>query len=152
MKVVIDTNILIGGSYDQSSYAFKIIKEVIDGGLEAYATHQTMNENRQMLRQLVKDREYRQFLEQYFRKLKIVKAGKELNVVSDSQDNKLFESAAAISADYLISEDQEVLAVEDYHGTRVVTPQQFWTRYQNEKDDDSAWKDWTNLLLGQKQP
>ena len=60
MRVVIDTNILIGGAGDESSYAFKIIKEVIEGRIEAYANHQTMSENRQMLRKLVKDRAYRE--------------------------------------------------------------------------------------------
>ena len=70
MKVVIDTNILINAASDESSYAFRIIKEVIEGRVEAYATHQTMSENRQILRKLVRDREYRELLEEYFRKLK----------------------------------------------------------------------------------
>src|SRR3989338_8473494 len=73
MKVVIDTNIIVAGANDESSLAFKIVKEVIDGRLEAFATHQTMSENRQMLRKLVRDREYKTLLEDFFRRLKIVK-------------------------------------------------------------------------------
>ena len=89
-KVVIDTNILIGGADDESSVAFKIIKEVIDGRIEAFATHQTMGENRQMLRKLVRDREYHELLEDFFHRLKIVKVYEPVEVVSDAEDNKLF--------------------------------------------------------------
>src|SRR5438046_117113 len=112
MKVVIDTNILINGANDESSYAFRIIKEIIAGKIEAYANHQTMSENRQMLRKMVNDREYRQSLEDFFAVLNIVKVFKHLRVVSDPEDNKLIESAAASGADYLITEDREVLALE----------------------------------------
>ena len=147
MRVVIDTNILVGGADDESSYAFKIIKEVIDGRLEAFATHQTMSENRQMLRKLVKDRTYRETLEEFFRNLKIVKPFKRLDVVSDPEDNKLFESAAAANADYLISNDREVLDIGEFRKTSVVTPSEFWSKYDNQ-DDDSSWNNWARMLMG----
>ena len=147
MRVVIDTNILVGGADDESSYAFKIIKEVIDGRLEAFATHQTMSENRQMLRKLVKDRTYRETLEEFFRNLKIVKPFKRLDVVSDPEDNKLFESAAAANADYLISNDREVLDIGEFRKASVVTPSEFWSKYDNQ-DDDSSWNNWARMLMG----
>ena len=146
MRVVIDTNILIGGADDESSHAFKIIKAVIDGRLEAYATHQTMSENRQMLRKLVKDRAYRETLEDFFRNLQIVKPYKRLDVVSDPEDNKLFESAAAVGADYLITNDREVLDVGEYGKTKVLPPLEFWAKY-TEEDGDSAWQEWANMLF-----
>lgn len=148
MKVVIDTNILVSGVGDESSYAYKIIEEVIAGRLEAYATHQTMGENRQMLRKLVRDRSYRERLEEFFGKLNIIKVYEPLHVVSDEEDNKLFESAAASGAEYLITNDQEVLAIEHYHGTSVVSPADFWARYREQGDGESAWNDWSNMLLG----
>ncbi|MDP3993492.1 MAG: putative toxin-antitoxin system toxin component, PIN family [bacterium] len=149
MRVVIDTNILIGGADDESSHAFKIIKEVIDGRIEAFANHQTMSENRQMLRKLVKDREYRELLEEFFRKLNIVKTYKAVNVVSDPEDNKLIESAVSAGAEYLITNDKEVLDIDEYHGTKIITPEEFWSKYQNEKGDDSAWSDWGKMIMGE---
>lgn len=158
MRVVIDTNILINAATDESSYAFKIIKEVIEGRIDAFATHQTMSENRQMLRKLVRDRGYRELLEEFFRKLQIVKPPLHLPltkgekergwIVSDPEDNKLFESAAASGAQYLITSDQEVLAISEYHGTKIVGPQDFWAEYQAQGDDDSGWQDWTKMLMG----
>lgn len=171
MKVVIDTNVIVHGADDESSYAFRIIKEVIDGRLEAFATHQTMSENRQMLRKLVRDREYKKLLEDYFRELQIVKVFQPLNVVSDPEDNKLIESAVSSGADFLITNDKEVLALDEYpgsgsliglrpgeedqtslpgrHGTKIVTPDEFWAKYKAESSDDgSAWSDWTRMLMG----
>ena len=175
LKVVVDTNILVGGAYDESSVAFKIIKEVIDGQLEAYATHQTMSENRQILRKLVRDREYRELLEEFFRRLKIVKltpsspppsfqegereTGSFSSMirgrlrggrvpVSDPEDVKLFESSLAAEADYLITKDNEVLDVGEYHGTKVVTPEEFWAKYRDENDNGGAWGDWAKMIMG----
>lgn len=158
MRVVIDTNILINAATDESSYAFRIIKEVIEGRIEAFATHQTMSENRQMLRKLVRDRDYKTRLEDYFRKLQIVKPPLHLPLtkgekergwnVSDPEDNKLFESAVACGADYLISSDQEVLAVGKYDHMKVLAPEDFWAEYQAQGDDNSAWQDWTKMLMG----
>jgi putative PIN family toxin of toxin-antitoxin system len=149
MKVVIDTNVLINGSNDESSHAFRIIKEIIAGKIEAYANHQTMSENRQMLRKLVRDREYRETLEDFFRELNIVKVFHHLKVVSDPEDNKLVESAAASGADYLITEDREILDLEKYHKTEILTPKDFWAKYKADASDDgSAWGDWGKMIMG----
>ncbi len=147
-KVVIDTNIIVAGANDESSLAFKIVKEVIDGRLEAFATHQTMSENRQMLRKLVRDREYKTLLEDFFTNLQIVQIYQHLNVVADPEDNKLVESAVSSGADYLITNDKEVLDVDEYHGTKIVTPQEFWAKYKNDEDSGSGWSDWTKMLMG----
>lgn len=146
MKVVIDTNILVSAAQDENSMAWKIIREVIEGRLEAFATHQTMSENRQMLRKLIRDRQYRELLEEYFRRLLIVKVFKPVQVVSDPEDNKLFESAVASGADYIITNDGDVLYVEEFKGVKVVTPEEFWAKYK--EDDDSAWQDWSKMLMG----
>ena len=149
MKVVIDTNILINAAADDNSVAFRIIKEVIEGRLQAFATHQTMSENRQMLRKLVRDREYRESLEEFFRNLNIVKIYEHVNVVSDPEDNKLIESAASSGADFLITKDNEVLDVGEYHRTKIVTPEEFWAKYKADASDDgSAWGDWSRMLMG----
>ncbi|OGE76707.1 MAG: putative toxin-antitoxin system toxin component, PIN family [Candidatus Doudnabacteria bacterium RIFCSPHIGHO2_02_FULL_48_21] len=149
MKIVVDTNVIIQGADDENSIAFKIIREVIDGRLGAFATHQTMSENRQMLRKLVRDREYKNALEDFFANLQIVKVYQPLNVVTDPEDNKLIESAVSSAADYLVTRDREVLALEEYHGTKIVTPEEFWTKYKAESPDDgSAWSDWSRMIMG----
>lgn len=150
LKIVVDTNIIVQGAQDENSLAFKIIREVIDGRIQAFATHQTMSENRQMLRKLVRDREYKTFLEDFFANLQIVKIYEHLNIVSDPEDNKLIESCASSGADFLITNDKEVLDVGEYHSTKIVTPQEFWNKYKAESSDDgSAWSDWSKMIMRQ---
>jgi len=148
MRVVIDTNILIGGADDENSHSFKIIKEVIDGRLRAFVTHQTMKENKLLLRKSVKDWEYKELLSEYFRRLKIVRRKVKLDVVGDKEDNKLFESAVSSGAKYLITSDREVLDIGEYEGVEVINPERFWTRYQNEGDSGSIWSEWAKMVLG----
>lgn len=148
MRVVIDTNILINGSYDESSHSFRTLQEVLSGRLEAFATRETLRENRLLARQMIRDQEYLRFLEDYFDKVRPVKVFKKLRVVSDSEDNKLFESAAASSAQYLISEDREVLAVEQFRNTKVLTPEEFWTKYSSNREENTAWDNWAKMIMG----
>lgn len=149
MKVVIDTNILIGGAYDESSISFKIVNEVIEGRLKAYATHQTMRENRLLLRKIVSDREYKELFEKYFRALQIVRRTEKLDVVGDKEDNKLFESAVSAGAQYLITSDREVLDIEEYERVSVVHPGDFWAIYSEQTGaEDQKWKDWGKIVLG----
>lgn len=147
IRVVVDTNILIGGAYDDSSYSFKIIQEVIAGRLQAFATHQTMRENKSLLGQIVTDRDYKELLTKYFHNLQIVRREKRLDVIQDKEDNKLFESAVAAKAEFLITNDREVLDVGEYEGVEVVRPDEFWSRYKND-DSGSAWSEWGKMLLG----
>jgi len=149
MRVVIDTNILIGGAYDENSYSYKIIREVISGRLMAFATHKTMRENKTLLGQAVTDSNYRELLESYFRRLQIVRRKERLDVISDKEDNKLFESAVAADADFLITNDREVLDVEEFAGAAVVTPEEFWTKYKAKSEpEDKPWRDWINQVMG----
>lgn len=46
-------------------------------------------------------------------------------ICRDPNDDKLFAAAIAGNADYIVSEDHDVLAVAEYEGVRTVTVQQF---------------------------
>lgn len=46
-------------------------------------------------------------------------------VLDDADDNKFFECAVAGGAAYIVSRDEKVLAVREYRGIRVVSPEAF---------------------------
>jgi len=46
-------------------------------------------------------------------------------VSRDANDDKFFWCAAAASADYIISEDKDILDVEEYRGIRTITAAEF---------------------------
>jgi len=55
-------------------------------------------------------------------KIKIIK--------NDPDDDKFIECAVALKAHVVISGDREVLAIKEYMGIRIVTPQQFLEKYR----------------------
>ncbi len=112
MKVVLDTNVLIDGFKDEYSYQWRIIQEVINGSVEAFANNQTMRENRLIMDRLITDREYRAVLDKFFSQLQPVSNPHRIHAVSDTEDNKILESAVVAGADYLVTGDAALLELD----------------------------------------
>lgn len=51
-------------------------------------------------------------------------------VKNDPDDDKFIECAVALKAQAVITGDREVLAIKEYMGLRILTPQQFLEKYQ----------------------
>jgi predicted nucleic acid-binding protein len=70
----------------------------------------------------------------------------QINIVRDSEDNKILESAVEAGAEYLITRDNDLLSIEKYEGVEIVNPSQFWVRYKDENGD--LWKQWAGFFSG----
>jgi putative PIN family toxin of toxin-antitoxin system len=55
----------------------------------------------------------------------LVKPGQSLSILRDEADNRLLEAAAEAAADYIVTGDRGLLALERYGTTIVVTPRSF---------------------------
>jgi putative PIN family toxin of toxin-antitoxin system len=146
MKVVLDTNILIDGFKDDYSFEKKIIDAVLEGDLEAYANKRTLRENRRLSSQLIENPGYQNFLEKFFESVRDVYGRQRLNVVRDPEDNKILESALSARAEYLITNDNDLLTLEEFRGIKIVRPAEFWAKFKDEGME--FWKDWTKFITG----
>jgi len=54
-------------------------------------------------------------------------------IKNDPDDDKFIECAMALKADAVITGDREILAVKEYAGIRIVTPQQFLANYKEDR-------------------
>jgi uncharacterized protein len=144
MKIVIDTNVLINGFKDDYSYEKKIIDAVISGEIEAYANKQTLRENKLISSQLIDSDEYKKELNNLFAQINWVVNRRQINIVSDPEDNKILESAVEADADYLITSDNDLLSLEKHQNVQIINPAQFWAKYKDEGMD--LWKQWTNFI------
>ena len=140
MKIVIDTNLLIDAQADDYSFGNRIIDEVINGKLAAFANRQTLSENRTMARRKITDEEYLIKLEQFFDKINLVENKKLIRIVEDYDDNKILESAVESQSEYLITSDNHLLKLIEYDKIKIVTPQQFWRIYEDELS--FGWQQW----------
>ena len=145
LKVVLDTNVLIDASEDFYRFANRIIDLVIAGQIEAYANRGTLRENIFLVQKKISDEGYLKKLEYFFDLVKPVAAGERLNVVEDREDNKILESALACRADYLITSDRHLLKLEKFKGVKIVRPNEFWMRY--EEEGESGWQRWLKSFI-----
>src|SRR3989338_7194728 len=139
MKVVIDTNVLIDGEYDDNSYANKIINEILEGGIQAYANKKTLQENSLILHRLIKNQEYLQKVEEMLGKVQRVVPKWIEDTPEDREDTKILASAVSADADYLITSDNGLLKIEEYQGVKIVDPATFWNKYRQEVLGDDDW-------------
>ncbi|MBX4187237.1 MAG: putative toxin-antitoxin system toxin component, PIN family [Candidatus Doudnabacteria bacterium] len=144
LKVVIDTNLLIDGSEDFYNYGNRIIDLVISGQIEAYANKATLRENKFLADKKIADQGYLKKLEYFYDTVRQVKNAERLDVVEDSEDNKILESAVASEANYLITSDRHLLKLEKYQGVKIVRPAEFWSRYE---DEGEGWTKWIKNFI-----
>ena len=149
MKIVLDTNVIIDGIKDDYSYEKQIIDAVRAGDIEAYANHETMSENKLIMRRLIENPEYEQEINDLMSQINRVINRKQINIVRDPEDNKILESAVEAGADYLVTRDNDLLSLESYEGIEIVNPSQFWVRYKDEGND--LWKQWTGFFSTNKE-
>ncbi len=146
MKVVLDTNVIIDGFKDDYSYEKQIIDAVIQGEIEAYANHQTVQENKLIMRRIIDNPQYENEINNFYSQLNLVVNRKQINIVSDPEDNKILESAVEAQADYLITRDNDLLSLGKFQDIEIVNPPQFWTKYKDEGQE--LWKQWAGFFGG----
>lgn len=147
MKIVLDTNVLISGFKDEYSYEKRIIDAVLKGQLQAFANRSTLRENKLIASKLISSDQYRTELNNLFAQIKPVDNRRQVHVVSDPDDNKILESAVEAEADFLITSDNELLRLVRYKGVSIVSPAEFWVKYQD--DGENLWQQWADYISKQ---
>jgi len=134
MKVVIDTNIFV------SSFLGGNPRKVIDMWKNEKITlclsNAILDEYIDVLRRISMKDEYEleellSFFSRGFNILFTTKTPKIKIIINDPGDDKFIECAAALKADAVITGDREVLAIKEYMGIRILTPQQFLEIHDN---------------------
>ncbi len=148
MKIVLDTNVLIDGFKDEYSYEKKIINAVITGEVEAFANKQTLRENRLLLGMRVEDEEYKKELNNFFAQVNDVVNRRQIRIVRDPEDNKILESAVEAKAEYLVTNDKDLLELNNFKNIKIVTPIEFWKNYKDEGME--WWKQWVSYVKNSK--
>ncbi|OGH14251.1 MAG: putative toxin-antitoxin system toxin component, PIN family [Candidatus Levybacteria bacterium RIFCSPLOWO2_02_FULL_37_10] len=64
--------------------------------------------------------DYKQLLD-FLSQAEVVEIGDIPNISRDIKDNKFLETAIAARADYLVSEDKDLLILGKYRGTQILT-------------------------------
>lgn len=128
MKVVIDTNIFVSSFFGGNPR--KIIDLWKNEKITLCLSNAILDEYIDVLRRIgMKDEsELEELLSLFssgFNILFTTKTPKIKIIKNDPDDDKFIECAIALKADAVITGDREVLAIKEYMGIKILTPQQF---------------------------
>lgn len=146
-RVVIDTNVLIDGVRDEDSATFKIISSCVEGKITAIISHRIKRENERLINKLLNDSEYFSLMDEFFASCEEVNPEKRINIVGeDKDDNKFIEAGVAADADYIVTSDSHLLDLDEYEGIRIITPEQMWSVFRDDSEEDGQWNVWTQAM------
>ncbi len=133
MKVVIDTNVFVSSFFGGNPW--KIIDLWKKEKITLCLSHAVLDEYIDVLGRIgMKDEAELEELLALFSKgfniLFTTKTPKIKIVENDPDDDKFIECAVALKADTVISGDRAVLAIKEYMGIKILTPQQFLGKYK----------------------
>jgi len=120
VRIVLDTNVLVAAAYNPRSAARRIVEACLEGTLTAVASKAVRREYEYILARAVRVPDYQEHLALLVDGLQIVKPRKTPRVVRDDpDDDKLLAAAVAGGAEWLVTSDRHLLALDPYRGIRI---------------------------------
>lgn len=132
MKIVLDTNVLISGTF-WTGDSFKILNKIDKEEIELIISEDLIKEYEKIINSdeiIEKITDKKLILNKVVQKVinnsVIVEPKQKFNVVKDdAKDNKIIEAAIEGKADYIISQDKHLLKLKSYQGIKIISPEEF---------------------------
>ena len=132
IKVVADTNVFVSSFFGGNPR--KIVDLWKSGQLTLCLSRPIIDEHIEVLQRLglKNERELSELLSLFAHGFHVLFSAKtpELHLVEeDPDDDKFIECAVALKADFIISGDKALIAIQDYMGISIVSPKAFLDNY-----------------------
>ena len=128
-RFVFDTNVVISAMFfEESSPAVALTKGRIDGQLlysTAFGRELREVVSRDKFDRYVAFNERIEFLNSFFRRAVLFEPTERIQACRDPKDNMILELAVAGQADYIITGDKDLLALNPFRRIQVLTPAEF---------------------------
>jgi len=126
LRVVLDTNVLVGAAYAPTSASRRVVDACLQGDLEAVVSPALRQEYDLILKRAVKTRGYDAALDRLLREAAVVEPTATPRVVPDDPaDDKLVAAAIAGDAVAIVTNDQHLLDLDPCGTLRIVRPTDF---------------------------
>ena len=125
-RIIIDCNLLIKKISKKSGVVNKIVEQCLKNKFQPLVSQKVLKECLDYIGQSDLDPEYQDILEDYFSISEIIKADFDLvEINGNAESNKYIQCALAGQADYLVTENKDLLKLQKFFRTEIVTPQDF---------------------------
>lgn len=131
MKIVIDTNVIISGSFF-GGIPKKILEFVINEEVESYASSEIIKEyyeSKEQVGKKIKKKINDNLFSSFVKGVKIIKPISRINICRDPDDDKFIECAVDAKALYIISGDKDLLTIKNYDEVEIITAKDFCEKY-----------------------
>ncbi len=127
MRVVFDTNIFISAFAIPGGNAEEAYHHAIQGTVELVTSVTILTETAGILRTKFEwsDDRIEQFLQSVSRVTTVLKTHPHIHVLQDEPDNRILECAVAAHAEYLVTGDRHLLALQRYESTTLISLAEF---------------------------
>lgn len=131
MKIIIDTNVVISGTFF-GGYPRKILKAVVNNEVSAYASKSIVDEYLEIIDEMINSKQgkiTKKILDPFIKKLIVIKPTTKIELSRDSDDDKFIECAVDSKATYIVSGDKDLLDIKKYNNIKIVTAKKFCDNY-----------------------
>jgi uncharacterized protein len=144
MRAVLDTNVLVSAVLSPQDPPARVLKLWRQGRFDVVLSRSILAEYRRALsyphirhHYPVSDEDVEGLLEDLEKAGPVIETGGELRAVAaDPDDDKVLECAVAGGADYIVSGDAHLLALEEYLGIRILPPAVFLAVLSMEQEEE----------------
>jgi len=133
MRVVIDTNVLIGAFLFRNSKSRKAYDLSLERGkvLLSFPTFDELTDvlYREKFDKYITDEERSQLIEDYINIAELTLVNTKITDCRDPKDNKFLELAVDGKASYVVTGDKDLLVLNPYRGVLILTPEYFLLQF-----------------------
>ena len=127
MVVTFDTNVLLSATLWDGSVAQKLLFDLIRQNVRIYSTTNILSEYQKILRRDFDftDEDVSEIMEKVLAFVTLVDPTIKVDAVKeDPDDNIIIECAIESNSKYIISYDKHLLKLGEYHGIRIIRPEE----------------------------
>ena len=127
MKILLDTNVFISGIHWNGASA-EVLRLWFEGEFQLFISNSILNEITRTLQNFKKplsDEVIQKWKNLIIEKSTLIEPTTFVRIVSDPDDDKFIDLAIEAKADYIITQDNALLKIEKYNGTKIISPYEF---------------------------
>ena len=131
MNIVVDTNIIISGIFFGGNPK-RIINAILDSKVNAYISKEILNEYFEIINEMMFSKGESidlSFISLLIDRFNIIETTSKIDISRDPDDNKFIECAIDSNSIYIVSGDDDLLSIKNYHNIEIITAKEFCERH-----------------------
>ena len=131
MNIVIDTNVVISGTFFGGAPR-QVLEAVVDREVNAYASAEIIGEYQEIVEEMIRRKQGHlsaSVLAPFIQSLHMIEITSRVEASRDADDDKFIECAIDSRSLYIVSGDKDLLVLERYEDIEIITAAEFCKRF-----------------------